>query len=343
LTAPEPAGSRHRHVLAGVVGVAVSLALLAWAMRDVNLAQVGTEIRRAHPGPLIIGIVVATASFMVRAFRWGLLLRDDHGQPVPLAPRWHSVAMGFMANNVLPFRVGEVLRAYAITKLGHVRFAGSIASLVVERVFDALTLVLLLSIGLLWSGLPTSTVLAGVTLKRIGTVTAIGGLFIVLIGIVIVARPTLLEGLLRRILPDGGLRRRLISLANGISDGLGVLRSPARVLALVAWSLGMWLASAFSFWIMFRAFDIDVPFAGAVVLQSTMAFAISVPSTPGYIGPFEAVIVAVLGLYGVPDTTAFSYAVTYHLTTLLPITLMGLWSLVRTPVALGDLKGPAPS
>lgn len=307
-------------------------------MRDVNLSQVGSEIRRAAPAPLIIGIVVATASFMVRAFRWGLLLRNERGQPVPLWPRWHSVAMGFMANNVLPFRVGEVLRAYAITRLGQVRFSGSIASLVVERVFDALTLVLLLSIGLLWSGLPASTVLAGVTLRKIATVTAVGGLVIVATGAAIVARPSLLEGLLVRLLPEGGIRRRLVSVANGIADGLGVLRSPSRVLALVAWSLGMWLASAFSFWIMFRAFDIQVPFAGAVVLQSTMAFAISVPSTPGYIGPFEAVIVAVLGLYGVPDTTAFSYAVTYHLTTLLPITLMGLWSLLRTPVALSDIR-----
>lgn len=312
-------------------------------MRDVNLAQVGTEIRRAHLAPLVLGIVVATASFMVRAFRWGLLLRDERGQPVPLPARWHSVAMGFMANNVLPFRVGEVLRAYAITRLGHVRFAGSIASLVVERVFDALTLVLLLSLGLLWSGLPASTILAGVTLRRIATLTAVGGLVIVAMGALMVARPALLEGLLLRLLPEGGFRRRLVSVANGITDGLGVLRSPGRVASLVAWSVGMWLASAWSFWIMFRAFDISVPFAGAVVLQSTMAFAISVPSTPGYIGPFEAVIVAVLGLYGVPDTTAFSYAVTYHLTTLLPITLMGFWSLLRTPVALRDLKGPVPT
>ncbi len=312
-------------------------------MRDVDLRQVGAEIRRAHAVPLLLGIAVATASFMVRAFRWGLLLRNDHGKPVPLAPRWHSVAMGFMANNVLPFRAGELLRAYAITRLGHVRFAGSIASLVVERVFDALTLVLLLSLGLLWSGLPASTVLAGVTLRKIATITAIGGLVIVALGALLVARPALVEGVLIRLLPDGTLRRRLIAVASGITDGLGVLRSPARVLGLVAWSVGMWLASAWSFWIMFRAFDINVPFAGAVVLQSTMAFAISVPSTPGYIGPFEAVIVAVLGLYGVPDTTAFSYAVTYHLTTLVPITLMGFWSLVRTPVALRDLKGPAPS
>jgi hypothetical protein len=275
---------------------------------------------------------------MVRAFRWGLLLRDDHGNAVPLPARWHAVAMGFMANNVLPFRVGEVLRAYAITRLGQVRLAGSIASLVVERVFDALTLVLLLSVGLLWSGLPTSTELAGVTLQRIATLTALGGLVVVTAGALVVARPALLEGLVLRVLPEGGLRRRLVSVANGVADGLGALRSPGRVVALIAWSIGMWLASAFSFWIMFQAFDIEVPFAGAVVLQSTMAFAISVPSTPGYIGPFEAVIVAVLGLYGVPDTTAFSYAVTYHLTTLLPITLLGVWSMVRTPVALGDVK-----
>ena len=92
---------------------------------------------------------------------------------------------------------------------------------------------------------------------------------------------------------------------------------------------------------MFKAFDIGVGFAGAMVLQSTMAFGISVPSTPGYIGPFEAIIVAVLNVYGVPDTLAFSYAITYHLTTLVPITLLGLWSLARSGITLRDVRARA--
>lgn len=310
-------------------------------MRDVDFRQLGTEITNARLGPLLAAVIVATASFMVRAFRWGLLVRDEQGRDVPLGARWHAVAMGFMANNILPLRAGEVLRAYAITRLAPVRFTGSVASLVVERVFDALTLVLLLSVGLLASGLPTSTQVAGVSVARIATVTATAGLIVVGIGALLVARPALLHGLITRTFPEGKARQRLLSLADGIADGLVVLRSPARLVGVIAWSVGMWLASAFSFWLMFRAFGIEVGLAGALVLQSTMAFAISVPSTPGYIGPFEAVIVAVLGVYGVPSTLAFSYAITYHLTTLIPITLLGLWSLARSGITLREVRNTA--
>ena len=130
------------------------------ASRCSRNTRVGSEIANAHLIPLLASVLIATASFMVRAFRWGLLVRDDHGRDVPLRARWDAVAMSFMANNILPLRAGEVLRAYAITRLAPVRFTGSIASLVVERVFDALTLVLLLSVGLLLSGLSTDTTVA---------------------------------------------------------------------------------------------------------------------------------------------------------------------------------------
>ena len=178
-------------------------------------------------------------------------------------------------------------------------------------------------------------------MARIATVTAVAGLVVVGLGVLLVARPALLHGLIARVIPEGKLRHRFMSLADGIADGLVVLRSPARLVALIAWSVGMWLASAASFWLMFKAFDIGVGFAGAMVLQSTMAFGISVPSTPGYIGPFEAIIVAVLNVYGVPDTLAFSYAITYHLTTLVPITLLGLWSLARSGITLRDVRARA--
>ncbi len=120
--------------------------------------------------------------------------------------------------------------------------------------------------------------------------------------------------------------------------GLSGLRSPARLAGVVFWSLVMWLVSAASFYAMFFAFNINVTFGGALLLQSAMAFGIAVPSTPGYFGPFEASIVAVLGLFGVSDTTGFSYAVTYHISTLLPVTLLGLISLAISPIAFRDIR-----
>ncbi len=310
-------------------------------MRNVNLAEVGTEIRRARPWPVMLGVILATGSFVLRAVRWKLLIKSDTGADVPFWPRWHAVAMGFMANNLLPLRAGEFLRAYAISRLGHVRLTGAITSLVVERVFDALTLVLLLAAGLLLSDLPATTVIAGIRLARIATVAGIGALLAVAMGVAIVIQPTLLERMVRAVLPAGRLQERLASIGREITEGLAGLRSPARLAGVVFWSITLWIMSALSFYVMFAAFDIRVSFGGAMLMQSAMAFGIAVPSTPGYIGPFEASLVAVLSLFGVPDTTGFSYAVTYHLTTLLPVTLLGVLSLALSPIALRDLKSQA--
>ncbi|HVQ47635.1 MAG TPA: lysylphosphatidylglycerol synthase domain-containing protein, partial [Gemmatimonadales bacterium] len=81
----------------------------------------------------------------------------------------------------------------------------------------------------------------------------------------------------------------------------------------------------------FAAFDIPVSYVGALLLQGLLVLGIAIPSTPGFFGPFEAVIVAVLALYGVAHDVAFSYAIAYHITSFLPITLLGLWSLTRVP------------
>ena len=338
MTAAEPVGGNRRHLWTALIGIVVSVALLAWAMRNVNFSEMATEIRRARPVPVLLGVLLATGSFVLRAVRWKLLLRADTGVDVPFWPRWHAVAMGFMANNLLPLRAGELVRAYAISTLGHVRLTGAITSLVVERVFDALTLVLLLSVGLLLSDLPASTVIAGIPLARIATYAGVGAMFAVAVGATIIARPELMERIIRALLPAGKLQAGLVSISHGIADGLSGLRSPARLAGVVFWSLAMWLVSAASFFAMFFAFDIDVSFGGAMLLQSAMAFGIAVPSTPGYFGPFEAAIVAVLGLFGVSDTTGFSYAVTYHLSTLLPVTLLGLVSLAISPIAFRDIR-----
>ena len=94
-----------------------------------------------------------------------------------------------------------------------------------------------------------------------------------------------------------------------------MLRSPVRLAEVVVWSLVLWLVNGLAFYVGFTAFGIPVSYGGALLLQGLLVLGISIPSTPGFFGPFEAVIVAVLALYGVPGSLAFSYAiiVSHHL------------------------------
>jgi uncharacterized membrane protein YbhN (UPF0104 family) len=98
------------------------------------------------------------------------------------------------------------------------------------------------------------------------------------------------------------------------------------------------MVNALGYYVCFWAFGIPVSYMGALLLQGLLILGISIPSTPGFFGPFEAVIVAVLALYGVPHALAFSYAIAFHVTSFFPITLLGLWSLARTPGGFRSLR-----
>ena len=337
LPAAAPQG-RMRRWLVALAGIAISVALLAWALQGVELGEVAGHIRAARVAPLLLAVAVATSTFLIRMLRWRLLLRRDDGTAVPWSALWHAVAIGFMANNTLPFRAGEFLRSYAASRLGGVRFTAAFSSVAVERVFDGITVIALLVIGLLAAGLPSGVSVAGVSVAGAATTAAVVCALALAAAAAVVAFPLAAERMVRRIVPSRALAGRVVALIEGVRHGLLVLRSPSRIAAVAGWSAVLWLVNAASFWIAFAAFDLPVGFAGALLLQGLLVIGISVPSTPGFVGPFEAVIVAVLALYGIPKDPAFSYAITYHAATFIPIVLLGIWSLARTPIALSDVR-----
>jgi uncharacterized protein (TIRG00374 family) len=332
-----------RRLLAGIVGAVLAVALLLWALRGVHLEEVARQIRQSDPWPLALGVVLASVTFVIRLARWLLLLRDPSGAPLKRWPLWHSIAIGFMANNLLPFRAGELVRVFAATKLTGARFTATMSSIAVERIFDGLTVIGLLASGLLFSDLPSGVVVGGVSLAQAAQVGGLLSLGALLGAAAIVAFPLAAERLVRRVLPAGRFVERIVNLIEGIRHGLASLRSPGLLAGVVIWSLAHWLLNAAALWVSFAAFDIPVGFGGALVLQGVLAIGISVQLTPGFVGQFEAAVVAALALYGISNEVASSYALAYHGATFLPITLAGAWSLARTPVALSDLRGaPAP-
>ena len=321
-----------------LAGLAISVALLAWALRDVSLDDVLRHIASARPGPLAAAVVIATLTFPLRLIRWRLLLRDERGEPYPTAPLWHAIALGFMANNVLPLRAGELVRSYTAARLAGARFTTVISSVAVERIFDGLTVIALLSLALLNPGLPGSITVAGTSVAQLARVGGIIGVVALLGAILVVVAPLAAERMVRRLLPQARLADRIVYLIEGIRQGLTVLRSPSRLVRVVFWSLVVWLVNALAFYVGFAAFDIPVGYTGALLLQGLLILGISIPSTPGFFGPFEAVIVAVLAIYGVSSSLAFSYALAFHITTFVPITLLGLWSAARSPEGFRMLR-----
>jgi len=257
-----------------------------------------------------------------------------------MAPLWHATAIGFMANNLLPARAGEVARAYVASKQLPVRFTTALASVGVERVFDGLVMLGLMAVAIAAPSFPADTLVGGRSLSTLATSAAVFFGLVLLLALLVVHRPApwlaLFGRIARRLLPTRGAER-VVHWADGIVAGLAVLKSPVRFGGVVFWSLAMWLTNAAAFAVCFKAFGLSVPLEGALLLQGVIGFGVALPSTPGFVGVFEAATLVTLRVYGIESSLAVSYALTYHVTTFIPITVLGLWSLARLRLRLGEL------
>lgn len=320
--------------IAGLIGAVVTIALLGWVLRDVSFQEVWHSARQANWLYLGLAVCLATGTFVIRVPRWRILLHNDDGTPIAATPLWHGIAIGFMANNLIPFRAGEVLRAIAINRLAKVGVPNALSSLVAERLFDGITIIALLFVGLLTAGIPATAEISGFPVGTLAARLAIAPAILLGLCIATLVFPELAKRTVRAMVPSANMVARLSRLIDGVRAGLGALTSPTRVLGAAVWSILLWGSNALSFYIGFKAFGIEVGLGGALLMQSLLIVLIAVPSTPGYFGVFESAIKAVLIVFGVDANTAVAYALTYHLTTFVPITLLGLWSLSRTPVTL---------
>lgn len=331
-------GGHGRRTAMLVLGLVISAISLWLATRGLHLEDVLQHLRGVQAAPVLLGVVLATVAFPLRILRWRVLLRDTDGGAVAAGPMWHAIAIGFMGNNLLPFRAGELLRAWTITRLAPVRMTSAVASLAVERIFDAVTVVAGLGLGLLLSGLPMDSQLGGISVgtlaRRVGFVAAAvaGGAGLVL------TFPDAFVRLVAALVPVPRVRERLVGVVEGAREGLSALRSPRRIAIAGVWSAVIWLVNGAAFWIIADAFGIPGGPAMGLVVQGAAVIGIAVPSSPGYVGVFEAAILLALALYAVPQDLALAYALTYHATTFLPIILLGFLSLARTSIGWKDLR-----
>jgi glycosyltransferase 2 family protein len=326
------------------LGIALSAGLLVWTLRGESPAEIWNVISQSNIPLLALSALVATAIFPLRAIRWRIILAPI-APDLPFGPLWRSVAIGMMVNNVYPARLGEIARAYSLTReTDRVRLTASVASLAVDRVFDALTLMLLLVSAMLSPAFPKGITIGGQPVQRGAAIFAAGaiGLFVMLYAIV--AFPERLVRLYATV--AGRLSPRLAhrgsEIIHAFADGLGVLRSPSRFVAVFFWALVHWLVNGLAFWLAFRAVGIDVPFSAANFLQGIIAIGVALPSSPGFFGFFEAAAVVGLAVYGVEGGRAVSWAIGFHILSFIPITLFGLYYFGRLGLHFRDFKSPAP-
>ena len=327
------------------LGIGLSAVLLVWTLRDESPAEIWRVITESNIPLLFLSAVIATCIFPLRAIRWRIIL-EPTAPNLPLGPLWRSVAIGMMVNNVYPARLGEIARAYALTReTNRVSMTASVASLAVDRVFDALSLMLLLVSAMLSPSFPSDVTIGGQPVQRGAMIFAAGaiGLFVILY--LIVFFPERLVRLFNAV--AGRVSKKLATRGSQIihtfSEGLGVLRSPKRFVAVLLWALAHWLVNGVAFWLAFKAVGIDVPFSAANFLQGIIAIGVALPSSPGFFGFFEAAAVVGLNVYGVARGAAISWAIGFHILSFIPITLFGFYYFARLGLHFKDFRATAPN
>jgi uncharacterized protein (TIRG00374 family) len=328
----------------GALGMLLSAVLLWYAFHGIAWAEVGVEIRRANLWLLLLSAMAATGIFPLRARRWRTIL-DPVEPNLPFGPLWRATAIGMMVSNIVPARAGELARAYALSReVNRVPFSTAFASLAVDRVFDALIILLLMFGAMLLPSFPAGAA-SSAARYAVGGVVFVVAVIIVLYMIVFFPKQiiSLFELLARRVAPAFEERGRaiLVSFANGLS----VLRSPRRFLAVFWWALLHWLLNALAFWIGFMAVGIHAPFGTALFTQGIIAIGVAIPSSPGFFGVFETAGKFALGIYGIPQTAALTWAMGFHLLSFIPITLIGAYYFARAGLTFAELSSagsPAP-
>ncbi len=323
------------------LGIVLSAVLLWWTLHDIDFAAVWGLLRRSNGWLWLASTVVATAIFPVRARRWRTIL-DPVVPRLPFAPLWRATAVGMMVNNVAPARAGELARPIVLVReRPDVPFGAALASLAVDRVFDAIVLLLLLFVAPLDTAFPPAARLYGRSVPALAlgtallTVVLIAGLYAVVIAPEAFAR--VLARAARRVAPRWEARGA--EAVRAFARGLAVLRDPRRFAAVFAWSLAHWLLCAWSLWIGFRAVGIGAPFSAALFVNSLQSVASAIPASPGFFGVFESVSRAGLAVYGVPATLAVSWALGYHVLTFVPITVFGFVHLAQLGLTLRQVAG----
>ncbi len=306
------------------LGLLVGALFLFLALHKVNFAEMALVFSDIRWPLIAVALVLHFLIYAIRMFRWKLLLAPI--KDTKYRNLFSAIAIGFGANNMFPVRLGELVRAYAIGKMEKISSSAALATIVIERVFDILTVLGMLVAVFFFVTFPEGYGTFMVGLRAAG-ISAIVALTLFIAFLVLLERnrdrAMLIVRFFSRPLPER-FRTRLESMMISFADGLNVLYHGRKLVGVVIFSILTWLAIAAFYWVIILSLDISLPFMAAIFVTVLIAFAVSLPAPPGYIGTFHAAARYALVFYGLPASSAAGVGIVLHAMSFIPAIAVGL-------------------
>jgi hypothetical protein len=323
----------NKKFLTNLFNILFSLFLSAFfgylAFKNIIWKDVVSSLQSAHYLYAIITSLFTVLILFLKSYRWGIILPLKKIKQWPL---FSITSIGFMAIDLLPIRMGELVRPYLITQKHDIKMSSSLATILIERIYDFASLILILMVVLLFVTLPTWVFRAGLIIVAI-----IVPLLILLTIIMIKKQASLkiIDTVLSRLPSSFSLRVQ--GMIHSFLDGLEILPDLRRSFSVALFSLLIWGLNGFAIYILFFSFDLHLPFVVGYVILIMTALGLVLPAAPGFVGNFHYFTKAGLVLFGVPETQALTFAIIFHLTQFLPPIFCGLCFLPFYKISLPSL------
>jgi len=306
------------------VGTSISVLFLYLAFHNVDLHLLYSSMKSISI-PLIVSVALITVIlYVVRALRWFHLLEPI--KKIGLGSLFSSTVIGFAANCVLPARLGEFVRANYIGRMEHISKSSSLGTIVVERLFDTFTILLIFAFVMLFIDFPVEWISTGKALRT-------GGLLIFFLFLVSIVLVILLKEKTNAFLTIVGKalffvpkkpRHKLITVLDSFSKGLVLVKGPSTLIIVILYSLVLWGLYVAQIYILGLSMGLSLPLMAPFFILVLLCFSVVIPSAPGYIGTFHMACQYGLIFYGFSRTHALSMAIILHAAGFIPTVLLGL-------------------
>jgi len=322
-----------------IAGILISIFFLYLAFRRFDVEEGRRALKMANYYWLFPAVVSYMFGFLMRGVRWKYLLLPI--KKCKLLNLVSTVLIGFMANNLLPLRVGELIRAYVNGKKENISKSSSLATIVVERVFDGLTLVVLLLLALLFLGSGYSPQHVFPQWLKKMTYAAWGLFLGMLILLYIMMRyKELTNKVIKKLFAflKEPILNKILNLVSYFTEGLNVLRRRKEILSVSFLSILVWTFDGTTFYLGAKALNLSISYPQAYLTMAVIALGLMIPSSPAFVGVYEYFCVTALALFAVDKSRALSYAVLIHLLQFTLIVGLGLFFLWKENLSLWKLK-----